>query len=357
LVRNSRESAIEPAVADKWTVSDDGLTYTFHLRPGITFHNGGPVTPDDVIASLTRAKNNGSNKWMFAEVTSFDKVDDATVKIVLSKKVASFLARLAFNSNAVFPKAEVDKVGTSEFMKPIGTGPFMVQEWVVNDHLTLNKNPNYWQMGSDGKPLPYLDQLLFKQVAESTTQVLQVQAGSPNGSGGGPFTHGAKRAPRFRRTPTASETTIAAQATVAELMNGGCGATRTSATVRKSIPATTVSAAPVAIAARRRLAPVASCHPGSSTPGRRARTNPSAARPAAMTIAASAYTSNTLPYASMKPAPTRAAIAGSPRVRRRSRTQPLTPIPMTRNPSVRARASLNGTIGGRVVRNASIGRS
>ncbi|MDQ2784040.1 MAG: ABC transporter substrate-binding protein [Chloroflexota bacterium] len=187
LVRNSRESTIEAAVADKWTVSSDGLTYTFHLRPGVKFHNGAPVTPEDVIASLTRAKNNGSNKWMLAEATSIAKVDDATVNIVLNTKVASFLARMAFNSNAIFPKTEIDKIGTNEFMKPIGTGPFMVQEWVVNDHLTLNKNPNWWQMGVDGKPQPYLDQLLFKQVAESTTQVLQVQAGSLNGSEGIPW--------------------------------------------------------------------------------------------------------------------------------------------------------------------------
>jgi peptide/nickel transport system substrate-binding protein len=187
LVRNSRESTIEPAVADKWTVSDDGLTYTFHLRPGIKFHNGNPVTPEDVLASLGRAQNMGLYKWMLAEVASMDKVDDATVKLTLKTKVASFLARMAFNSNAVFPKAEIDKIGMDEFTKPIGTGPFMVQEWVRNDHLTLNKNPTYWQMGSDGKPLPYLEQLLFKQVPESSTQVLQVQAGSVNGSEGIPW--------------------------------------------------------------------------------------------------------------------------------------------------------------------------
>ncbi len=187
LVRNSRESTIEPAVADKWTVSDDGLVYTFHLRPGIKFHNGNAVTPEDVIASLGRAQKMGLYKWMLAEVTSMDKVDDATVKLTLKTKVASFLARLSFNSNAVFPKTEIDKTGMDEFAKPIGTGPFMVQEWVRNDHLTLNKNPNYWQMGSDGKPLPYLDQLQFKQVAESATQVLQVQAGSVNGSEGIPW--------------------------------------------------------------------------------------------------------------------------------------------------------------------------
>ena len=186
LVRNSRESAIEPAVADKWTISDDGLTYTFHIRPGIKFHNGNAVTPEDVIASFGRAKTNGSSKWMLAEATSFDKVDDSTVKITLKVKVASFLARLAYNSNAIFPKTEIDKIGKDEFTQPIGTGPFMVKEWVRNDHLTLDKNPNYWQMGVDGKALPYLDQLVFKQVAESATQVLQVQAGSVNGSEGIP---------------------------------------------------------------------------------------------------------------------------------------------------------------------------
>ncbi len=187
LVRNSRESTIEPAVADKWTVSDDGLTFTFHLRPGIKFHNGAPVTPEDVIASLGRAQQMGTYKWMLAEVASIDKVDDATVKLTLKTKVASFLARLSFNSNAVFPKAEIDKIGMDEFTKPIGTGPFMVQEWVRNDHLILNKNPNYWQMGSDGKPLPYLDQLQFKQVIEPTTQVLQIQGGSLNGAEGIPW--------------------------------------------------------------------------------------------------------------------------------------------------------------------------
>jgi peptide/nickel transport system substrate-binding protein len=187
LVRNSREGVIEPAVADKWTASDDGLTYTFHLRPGIKFHNGNPVTVDDVLASLGRAQKMGTYKWMLAEVASMDKVDDATVKLTLKTKVASFLARLSFNSNAVFPKAEIDKIGMDEFTKPIGTGPFMVQEWVRNDHLTLNKYPDYWEKGVDGKPKPYLDQLLFKQVVEPTTQVLQIQGGSLNGAEGIPW--------------------------------------------------------------------------------------------------------------------------------------------------------------------------
>ena len=207
LVRNSRESAIEPAVADKWTISDDGLTYTFHIRPGIKFHNGNAVTPEDVIASFGRSKQYGSSKWMLAEATSFDKVDDSTLKITLKTKVASFLARLASNVNAIYPKTEIDKIGKDEFTQPIGTGPFVVKEWVRNDHLVLDKNPNYWQMGVDNKPLPYLDQLMFKQVAESATQVLQVQAGSVNGSEGIPFS----QIPALEKDPRAQLLTFPQQ--------------------------------------------------------------------------------------------------------------------------------------------------
>src|SRR5439155_2144363 len=129
LVRNSRDSKVEAALADRWTISEDGLNYTFHLRPGVKFHNGKAVTPEDVIASLERSRAMGTSKWTLAEVASMSKVDDATVKITLATKVASFLPRLATNPNAIFPKEEIDKVGKDEFSQPIGTGPFVVKEW------------------------------------------------------------------------------------------------------------------------------------------------------------------------------------------------------------------------------------
>lgn len=103
LVRNSRDSKVEAAVARKWDVSADGLTYTFTLRPGVKFHSGKEVTPEDVIASLGRSKAMGTYKWTLTEVTSIDKVDATMVNISLSTKVASFLPRLAGNANAIFP--------------------------------------------------------------------------------------------------------------------------------------------------------------------------------------------------------------------------------------------------------------
>lgn len=184
---NAQGTGVEPGLSDTWTISDDGLTYTFHLRSGVKFHNGKALTPDDVIASLERDRTMGTYKWSLENVQSIDRVDDSTVKIVLTSKVASFLARLGMNPNAIFPAEEIARVGSDEFTQPIGTGPFKLKEWVRGDHLTLERNPDYWQMAADGKALPFLDGIEIRQVAEDSTKVLQIQAGSLNGTEGLPW--------------------------------------------------------------------------------------------------------------------------------------------------------------------------
>jgi peptide/nickel transport system substrate-binding protein len=184
---NAQGTGVEPGLADTWTVSEDGLTYTFHLRAGAKFHNGKALTPEDVIASLERDRTMGTYKWSLENVQSIEKIDSSTVKITLTSKVASFLPRLAMNPNAIFPAEEITKVGSDEFTQPIGTGPFKFKEWVRGDHLTLERNADYWQMAPDGKPLPYLDGIEIRQVAEDSTKVLQIQAGSLNGTEGLPW--------------------------------------------------------------------------------------------------------------------------------------------------------------------------
>ena len=187
MARANRDgSGVEPALAEKWDVSDDGLTYTFNLRSGVKFHDGSAVTAKDVVASLNRNKAMGSYMWQLENATSIDAVDDSTVKVVLNTKIASFLARMAVLSNGVFPASEIEKIGKDEFTNPIGTGPFKLKEWVRNDHFTMDKNPDYWDMAPDGQPYPYLDEVIIKQVAEITTQVLQVQAGQIDG-GSAPY--------------------------------------------------------------------------------------------------------------------------------------------------------------------------
>jgi peptide/nickel transport system substrate-binding protein len=188
LVRaNADASDVEPAVAESWTVSDDGLTYTFKLRAGLMFHNGKAVTPEDVIASLTRAKSVGPYVWSLAEVASIDKVDETTVAIKLSQVVAGFMARIAMISNAIFPAELLADLGDQELTNPVGTGPFVMSEFVANDHMTLTKYASYWQLGEDEQPLPYLDGVSIVEVVEPTTQVLQIQAGQLGGTEGLPF--------------------------------------------------------------------------------------------------------------------------------------------------------------------------
>ncbi len=128
LLPNPQGTGVEPGLSDKWTISDDGLTYTFHLRQGVKFHNGKVLTPEDVIASLERDRTVGTYKWSLENVQSIDKVDSSTVKIPLGSKVASFLARIANNPNAIFPAEEVAKVGADEITQPIGSGPFKFKE-------------------------------------------------------------------------------------------------------------------------------------------------------------------------------------------------------------------------------------
>ena len=187
LIRTNEKADLVPGLATAWDASSDGLTYTFHLRPNVTFHNGKAMVADDVLASLARARAMGIYTWTQANVTSVDKVDDATVTVTLSAKVASFLARMAVLSNAIFPADEVTAIGKNQFTKPIGTGPFMLKEWVRNDHVTLAAFPGYWDLASDGKPYPYLDQVIVKQVAEDNTKVLQVQGGQLTGADSIPY--------------------------------------------------------------------------------------------------------------------------------------------------------------------------
>ena len=179
---NPVTAEIEPCLAEDWDLSEDGTVFTFHLRPNVKFHNGKALTADDVIASLERARTTGVHQWTLENVTEMKAVDGATVEITLNEALAAFPARLAMISNTIFPKEEIDKVGDGEIEMAIGTGPFMLTEWVRADHVTMGRNPDYWEMGEDGQPLPYLDAVIDRQISEDATRVLQVQAGTAQGT-------------------------------------------------------------------------------------------------------------------------------------------------------------------------------
>ncbi len=192
LVRVTKDGLnVEPALADKWTISTDGLVYTFHMRQGVKFSDGAPLTAGDAVFSLKRAQVEGPWTWSLAAAKTIE-ADGENVKITLSEPSSEFLSILALASNNIVPQKAMEAAGKDGdtwnfFKKPVGTGPFMVTDWVVGDHMTLKKNPYYWEMAPDGKPYPYLDGVEIKQVAEDTTRTLQVQSGDEQGTFGIPF--------------------------------------------------------------------------------------------------------------------------------------------------------------------------
>lgn len=162
-----------PWLATGHELSDDQLTWTFHLRSGVTFHNGQPVTGADVVFSLDEARGKDS-AWgfIYTAVKDVSAPDDQTVVVQTNFPWAPLLADVALFGGGVVPK---DYAGASKkdfYQSPIGTGPFMWDQWSKGSELRLKKNPSYWQEGK-----PYLDAISWNNVPDDNTRILQVKGG------------------------------------------------------------------------------------------------------------------------------------------------------------------------------------
>ena len=177
------QSALVPGLAESWEVSPDGLTYTFHLREGVKFHDGAVLTADDVVYTFDRMLNPatkalntdiltfiaGSQERMDGKadsVSGLKAVDDRTVQITLTQPYAAFLALLASPGASIYERAFTEKAGDQFGLTPEttnGTGPFILTDYTLNDSETLEANENYWR----GRPK--LDKLLIRVVSDSET--------------------------------------------------------------------------------------------------------------------------------------------------------------------------------------------
>ncbi|WP_449278270.1 ABC transporter substrate-binding protein [Leucobacter sp. GX24907] len=172
LVSFDAEGEIQPWLAEEYAVDDAGLVYTFTLREGLLFSDGTEVTADDVVFSLERHLELGGPLEIGAPVDSVEASGDREVVITLSEPYTPFLSELSNFSNGVLP---ADFGGVSEedfFRNPVGTGPFVVDEWDPEGDLTFVKNEHYWQEGK-----PSLDGLVYKFVADDNQLQQQLIAG------------------------------------------------------------------------------------------------------------------------------------------------------------------------------------
>ena len=178
LVRVSDDSTyIEPDLAELWEISDDLLTYTFHLRKGITFHNGKEVTAKDVVFSLERTRDPEQCPYsdMFKPIEEIVAVDKYTVEIRLSAPYAPILADLAMFNAAIIPEEYFLAVGgTQEFGRhPIGAGPFKFEYWKPGEEIMFSKFEDYWREGQ-----PKVDKLVYHIMPDATSRSLAVRDGS-----------------------------------------------------------------------------------------------------------------------------------------------------------------------------------
>ncbi len=169
-----------PNLAESWTVSPDGKTYTMKIRQGVKFHDGTTMTVDDVVFSMDRVRDPDLGSyvgWMLAKVSDITAPDASTVVITLSEPDALLEYALASTAahvvNRKFVEANGDKYGKPE-VGSIGTGPFKFVEWKSGDHQTIARFDDYWDKANGG---PYLDQVTIKIIPEPTTRVAGLQTG------------------------------------------------------------------------------------------------------------------------------------------------------------------------------------
>lgn len=206
---------IKPALATRWEISEDGLTYTFHLRKGVMFQDnpcfpngkGREMKASDVKYSLDRVcdprtgtlgfdyyKNyvEGANEYfedisesrkadkepVLTGVSGYIVQDDSTFVIKLKKPFGPFIYYLTQAYAYVIPKEAIDQYGKDFFQNPVGTGPFMFRDWQPDLELNLKKNPNYWEKDKFGNQLPYVEDVKFRFLKEVSQQLLEFRNGN-----------------------------------------------------------------------------------------------------------------------------------------------------------------------------------
>ena len=172
--------AVEPALAESYEVSDDGLTYTFTLREGIEFHDGTPLDAEAVKFNFERMLNEDHPfhdtgpfplAFFFSALENVEAVDDRTVRFNLNEPYAPFLSNLAYPTGLIVSPAAVEEHGADFGRNPSGTGAFRFAEWQPNSRVVVERNADYW----DGAPP--LEAVVFRPITDANTRLAEMLSG------------------------------------------------------------------------------------------------------------------------------------------------------------------------------------
>jgi peptide/nickel transport system substrate-binding protein len=177
-----------PGLADSWEIANDGVTYTFHLHEGVKWHDGEPFTADDVVFSFDATVDKKSLSVRRGDVLSvlksYRKIDDLTVEFVAVAPVATFIDKTV-GQVGIVPKhiwesvpfanwgSDAGSTGT-DAKKVIGNGAFKFVEWVQNDHVTLERNPDYYDAANT--PV-YADRFIYRVIEDPNANIQSIKTG------------------------------------------------------------------------------------------------------------------------------------------------------------------------------------
>lgn len=170
LVRIDAQGKVQPALAASWTISPDGLAYTFHLRSGVHFHDGAPFDCSVVKFSYERAlspDSTNAQKGLFEPIASVACPDATTAVVTLKRPTASFLFGMGWGDAVMLSPASI----ASDRTNPVGTGPFRFVRWVKGDRVELERFPGYWG------PAPQLAKVTFRFISDPSAAAAAVMAG------------------------------------------------------------------------------------------------------------------------------------------------------------------------------------
>ncbi|WP_172300334.1 ABC transporter substrate-binding protein [Pseudoruegeria sp. HB172150] len=171
---------VAPGLAESWEISEDGTEYTFHLREGVTFHDGTPLNAEAVKFNFDRMLDENHPfhdtgpfplAFFFSAVASTEAVDELTVKFTLNEPYAPFLSNLAYPTGLLVSPDAVEAGGADYGRNPVGTGPFKFAEWRSNEAVVIEKNPDYW-----GAPAG-TEAVVFRPITDANTRVAEMLAG------------------------------------------------------------------------------------------------------------------------------------------------------------------------------------
>jgi len=180
LVAVDQNYEFQPWLAERWETSEDGLTWTFYLRQGVKFHDGTDFNAD-VVKWWLEGMLEGVNSYMFESMTEAEVIDDYTIALTFDAPFPNLLYNLSTSFSGIMSQAAYEQYGDEYGTKyAVGTGPFMLEEWVQNDHLLLVRNPDYnWAPEWTGHTGPArVDKILYRIIPEDATRTIELQAGN-----------------------------------------------------------------------------------------------------------------------------------------------------------------------------------